>query len=77
MCYPNNRPTTQEALLPQTDRATQYDSQNLVNCRTTVGTSRTRKPRQIEVAELYKTLRSTVVDAVSKLDLRRVLLTTL
>ena len=42
----------QEALLPQTDRATRYVSQNLVNCCTTVGTSCTLNPQQIAVIKL-------------------------
>ena len=42
----------QEALLPQTDRATRYISRNLVNCCSTVETSCTANPQQIKVMEL-------------------------
>jgi len=72
----------QEALLPQTDRATLNFSRNRVNCYTT-------DAEQIEVIELEHYGRmtcgktcvsvhdaSTVVGKVNKLDRRRVLLTT-
>ena len=42
----------QEALLPQTDRATSCFSRYLVNCCTTVGTSCTANSQQIKVMEL-------------------------
>jgi len=42
----------QKALLPQTDRATRYVSQNLVNWCTIIATSCTSNPQQIEATEL-------------------------
>jgi len=42
----------QEALLPQTDRATRCVSQKLVNCCATVGTSCTANPQEIEIMKL-------------------------
>jgi len=42
----------QEALLPQTDRATSCFSRYLVHCCTTVGTSCTTNSQQIKVMEL-------------------------
>jgi len=61
ICHQDSRPMylhryyridSQEALLPQTDRATRYVSRNLVNCCTTVKTSPIINPQQIEVMEL-------------------------
>ena len=81
-------PQLQEALLPQTDRATRSVSRNLVNCCTTVGTSCTAYPQQIETEleccygrptcdKLCRSIHnaSTTVGVIHKLDRRRVLLT--
>ena len=50
----NSRPnvtTGQEALLPQTDRATRCGSRNAANCCTTGEASCTSNPQLIEVTE--------------------------
>jgi len=85
VCAPISACQLKEPLLPQTDRATRYISQNLVNCCTTVETSCTANPQQIEVMELdgYRwptcSKQPRLVDCrigvVNRLDRRRILLT--
>jgi len=88
---PQNVTNTDEqstkALIPQTDHKTCCDSQNLVNCCTTVQTSWTANPQQPEVIEFeyyHRWMRnklcassndvSTIVGVICKLNCRQVLL---